>query len=152
MLYAKSLVSWLLIEQLLHICRQTADQIDVILKVGALIIGIWLTLVILYWIHKTSWSLGEQFLYTCRQTIDWILFKLLCALITGVYTKFSGRLSEEPFSWMIQKFSCILIFKTGQPGCQLNLSVIFKTGQPGCQLNLSKGRIRLDLTSRRPSV
>ena len=55
----------------------------------------------------------------------------------GVYTKFSGRLSEEPFLWLIQKFPCILIFKTGQPGCQLNLS---------------KGQIRLDLTSGRPLV
>ena len=40
----------------------------------------------------------------------------------GVYTNFSGRLSEEPFPWPIQRFPCILIFKTGQPGCQLNLS------------------------------
>ena len=56
---------------------------------------------------------------------------------TGVYTKFSGRLSEEPFPWLIQKFPCILIFKTGQPGCQLNLS---------------EGQIRLDLTSGRPLV
>ena len=55
----------------------------------------------------------------------------------GVYTKFSGRLSEEPFPWLIQKFPCILIFKTGQPGCQLNLS---------------EGQIRLDLTSGRPLV
>ena len=55
----------------------------------------------------------------------------------GVYTKFSGRLSEEPFSWLIQKFPCILISKTGQPGRQLNLS---------------KGQIRLDLTSGRPLV
>ena len=53
----------------------------------------------------------------------------------GVYTKFSGRLSEEPFPGMIQKFPCIFIFKTGQPGCQLNLS---------------DGQIRLDLTSGRP--
>ena len=53
----------------------------------------------------------------------------------GVYTKFSGRLSEEPFTWLIQKFPCIFIFKTGQPGCQLNLS---------------EGQIRLDLTSGRP--
>ena len=56
---------------------------------------------------------------------------------TGVYTKFSGRLSEEPFPWLIQKFPCILIFKIGQPGCQLNLS---------------EGQIRLDLTSGRPLV
>ena len=55
----------------------------------------------------------------------------------GVYTKFSGRLSEEPFPWLIQKFPCILIFKTGQPGCQLNLS---------------EGQIRLDLTRGRPLV
>ena len=58
-------------------------------------------------------------------------------VIAGVYTKFSGRLSEEPFPWLIQKFPCILIFKTGQP-C--------------CQLNLSEGQIRLDLTSGRPLV
>ena len=56
---------------------------------------------------------------------------------SGVYTKFSGRLSEEPFPWLIQKFPCVLIFKTGQPGCQLNLS---------------EGQIRLDLTSGRPLV
>ena len=56
---------------------------------------------------------------------------------TGVYTKFSGRLSEEPFPWLIQKFPCIFIFKIGQPGCQLNLSA---------------GQIRLDLTSGRPLV
>ena len=55
----------------------------------------------------------------------------------GVYTKFSGRLSEEPFSWLIQKFPCISIFKTGQPGCRVNLS---------------EGQIRLDLTSGRPLV
>ena len=48
----------------------------------------------------------------------------------GIYTKFSGRLSEEPFPWLTQKFPCILIFKTGQPGCQLNLS---------------EGQIRLEL-------
>ena len=56
---------------------------------------------------------------------------------SGVYTKFSGRLSEEPFPWLIQKFLCILIFKIGQPGCQLNLS---------------EGQIRLDLTSKQPLV
>ena len=56
---------------------------------------------------------------------------------TGVYAKFSDKLSEEPFPWLIQKFPYILIFKTGQPGCQLNLSF---------------GQIRLDLTSGRPSV
>ena len=60
-----------------------------------------------------------------------------CWPISGVYTKFSGRLSEEPFPWLIQKFPCILIFKTGQPGCQLNLS---------------EGQMRLDLTSGRPLV
>ena len=57
--------------------------------------------------------------------------------LSGVYTKFSDRLSEEPFIWLLQKFPCRLIFKTGQPGCQLNLS---------------KGQIRLDLTSGRPLV
>ena len=55
----------------------------------------------------------------------------------GVYSKFSGRLSKEPFPWLIQKFPCILIFKTGQTGCQLDLS---------------KGQIRLDLMSGRPLV
>ena len=58
-------------------------------------------------------------------------------IAAGVYTKFSDRLSEEPFPWLIQKFPCILIFKIGQPGCQLNLS---------------EGQIRLDLTSGRPLV
>ena len=58
-------------------------------------------------------------------------------IFSGVYTKFSGRLSEEPFPWLIQKFPCILIFNIGQPGCQLNLS---------------EGQIRLDLTSGRPLV
>ena len=56
---------------------------------------------------------------------------------SGVYTKFSVRLSEEPFPWLVQKFPCILMFKTGQPGCHLNLS---------------EGQIRLDLTSGRPLV
>ena len=56
---------------------------------------------------------------------------------TGVYTKFFSRLSEESFPWLIQKFPCILLFKTGQPGPQLNLS---------------EGQIRLDLTSGRPLV
>ena len=28
------------------------------------------------------------------------------ASLSGVYTKFSGRLSEEPFPWLIQKFPC----------------------------------------------
>ena len=55
----------------------------------------------------------------------------------GSTLKFSGRLSEEPFTWLIQKFSCILISKTGQPGCQLNLS---------------EGQISLDLTSGRSIV
>ena len=50
----------------------------------------------------------------------------------GVYTKFSGRFSREPFPWLIQKFPLISIFKNGQPGRQLNLS---------------EGQIRLDLTS-----
>ena len=58
---------------------------------------------------------------------------------SGVYTKFSGRLSEEPFPWLIQKFPCIFIH-------------VFRTGQPGCQLNLSERQIRLDLTSGRPLV
>ena len=58
-------------------------------------------------------------------------------VVAGVYTKFSGRLSEEPFPWLIQEFPCILIFKIGQPGCQHNLS---------------EGQIRLDLTSGRPLV
>ena len=58
-------------------------------------------------------------------------------LATGVYTEISGRLSEEPFPWLIQKFPCILLFKTGQPGRQLNLS---------------EGQIRLDLTSEQPLV
>ena len=57
--------------------------------------------------------------------------------VTGVYIKFSGRLSEESFPRLIQKFPCILIFKTGQPGCQINLS---------------EGQIRLDLKSGRPLV
>ena len=55
-------------------------------------------------------------------------------MLPGVYTKISGRLSEEPFPWLIQKFPCILLFKTGQPGRQLNLS---------------EGQIRLDLTFSR---
>ena len=63
-----------------------------------------------------------------------LMFSLI---FTGVYAKFSGRLSEEPFPWLIQKFPCILLFKTGQPGRQLNLS---------------EGQIRLDLTSGRPLV
>ena len=57
--------------------------------------------------------------------------------LSGVYTKFSGRLPEEPFPWLVQKFPCVLIFKNGQPSCQLNLS---------------KGQIRLDLTSGQPLV
>ena len=65
----------------------------------------------------------------------WTIVDLLS--VTGVYTKFSGRLSEEPFPRLIQKLPCILIFKTGQPGCQLNLT---------------EGQIRLDLTSGRPLV
>ena len=31
----------------------------------------------------------------------------LRAPFSGVYTKFSGRLSEEPLPWLIQKFPCI---------------------------------------------
>ena len=56
---------------------------------------------------------------------------------SGVCTKFFSRLSEESFTWLIQKFPCRLLFKTGQPGPQLNLS---------------EGQIRLDLTSGRPLV
>ena len=55
----------------------------------------------------------------------------------GVYTKFSGRLSEEPFPLLIKKFACILIFKIGQTGSQFNLS---------------KGQIRLDFANWRPLV
>ena len=50
--------------------------------------------------------------------------------ITGVYTEFSGRLSEEPFPWLMQKFPCILIFKTGQPGCQLEIRLDLTSGRP----------------------
>ena len=28
--------------------------------------------------------------------------------VTGVYTKFSDRFSEEPFSWLIQKVSYVI--------------------------------------------
>ena len=69
---------------------------------------------------------------TIANALELHLFRII-----GVYTKFSGRLSEEPFPWLIQKFPCILISKIGQPGCQLNLS---------------EGQIRLDLTSGRPLV
>ena len=62
---------------------------------------------------------------------DWI------SNTAGVYTKFSGRLSEEPVPWLIRKFLCILIFKSGQQRFQLNLS---------------ERQIRLDLTSRWPLV
>ena len=55
----------------------------------------------------------------------------------GSTLSFFSRLSEESFPWLIQKFPCILLFKTGQPGPQLNLS---------------EGQIRLDLTSGRPLV
>ena len=64
-------------------------------------------------------------------------FNIKTIFPAGVCSKFSGRLSEEPFPWLIQKFPCILIFKNGQPGCQPNLS---------------ERQIRLDLTSRRPLV
>ena len=80
----------------------------------------------------------------CDLEIWWMTLEnnrasLLCCfkLCAGVYTKFSGRLSEEPFPWLIQKFPCILIFKTGQPRCQLNSS---------------EEQIKLDLTSGRPLV
>ena len=66
-----------------------------------------------------------------------LTFSEVCGIHPGVYTKFSGRLSEEPFPRLIQKFPWILIFKIGQQGCQLNLS---------------EGQIRLDLTSGRPLV
>ena len=77
-----------------------------------------------------------------KKNVQWFDTQKYCEIsknlvVAGVYTKFSGRLSEEPFPWLIQKFPCILIFKTGQPGCQLNLS---------------QGQIRLDLTSGRPLV
>ena len=80
-----------------------------------------------------NWSLhaSSHYLSQC-----WVLWYHMI-WHPGVYTKFSGRLSEEPFPWLIQKFPCILIFKTGQPGCQFNLS---------------EGQIRLDLTSGRPLV
>ena len=68
------------------------------------------------------------------QTNTWLCFQ---GPFSGVYTKFSSRFSEEPFTWLIQKYPCILIFKIGQPGCQLNLS---------------EGQIRLDLTSWWPLV
>ena len=37
-------------------------------------------------------------------------FHALTKSLTRVYTKFSGRLSEEPFPGMIQKFPCTGIF------------------------------------------
>ena len=54
--------------------------------------------------------------------LEFSLVKVMALLLAGVYTKFSGRLSEELFPSLIQKFPCILISRTGQPGCQLNLS------------------------------
>ena len=81
-------------------------------------------------------SLGPSRLRT-RLTGLFMALDMLWADNPGFYTNFSGRLSEEPFPWLIQKFPCLLIFKTGQPGFQLNLS---------------KEKIRLNLTSGRPLV
>ena len=81
----------------------------------------------------THWSLRNKLRWNVKNTKK----KKKKKSTAGVYTKFSGRLSEEPFPRLIQKFPCTLIFKTGQPGCQLNLS---------------EGQIRLDLTSGRPLV
>ena len=80
-----------------------------------------------------QWSLGPL----GPLLLPWLTLISAWMSNSGVYTKFSGRLSEEPFPWLIQKFLCILIFKIGQPGCQLNLS---------------EGQIRLDLMSGRPLV
>ena len=79
--------------------------------------------------YHGCWCAGNTVLGIGCENQDWSS--------AGVYTKFSGRLSEDPFPWLIQKFPCLLIFKTGQPGCQLNLS---------------EGQIRLDLTSGRSLV
>ena len=85
-----------------------------------------------------------KILNSIGNSLEWCIFCVNYSTLThqqyisaGVYTKISGRLSEEPFPWLIQKFPCILLFKTGQPGRQLNLS---------------EGQIRLDLTSGRPLV
>ena len=77
-----------------------------------------------HWAHSLQTKLG---VCACRWAMSY----------PGVYTHFSGRLSEEPFPWLMQKFLCINMFKTGQTGCQLNLS---------------EGQIRLDLMSGRPLV
>ena len=76
-------------------------------------------------------------LFTCAVYLFCFCSQLICFIWFIQDTKFSGWLSEEQFPWLIQKFPCILIFKTGQPGCQLNLS---------------KGKIRLDLMSGQPLV
>ena len=102
--------------------------------------------------HQWSWSSLVQVMAYCLtarsqyQNLCWLIISkvqwhssegnFIRDTSAGVYyTKFFGRLYEEPFPWLIQKFPCILIFKTGQPGCQLNLS---------------EGQIRLDLRSARP--
>ena len=101
---------------------------------------IWTNDGLIYWGIYTSLSLNELTSYFITDNISLKpilhVYERTCNY-TGVYIKFSGRLSEEPFPWLMQKFPCILIFKTGQPRCQLNLS---------------EGHIRLDLTSGRPLV
>ena len=94
--------------------------------------GVWFN--IKWYGIRTDICLSQQITCIGPFMCEWLTNS---AETSGVYTKFSGRLSEEPFPWLIQKFPCILIFKTGQPGCQLNLS---------------EGQIRLDLTSGRPLV
>ena len=78
---------------------------------------------------------GETIPIYCDTVIEIQKFMKI-HVVSGVYTKFFSRLSEESFPWLIQKFPYILLFKTGQPGPQLNLS---------------EGQIRLDLTSGRRS-
>ena len=89
-----------------------------------------------HWISKHQ-NTGE-FRQNCRAEYGIVTWRMIYSNAKSrVYTKFCGRLSDEPFSWLIQKLLCILIFKTRQRGCQLNLS---------------EGQIRLDLTSGRPLV
>ena len=92
--------------------------------------------------HKGQWRGASMFSLICvngwvnnREAGDLRRHRAHCDVI--VMNRFSGRFSEGPFPWLIQKFPCILIFKTGLSGCQLNLS---------------EGQIRLDLTSGRPSA
>ena len=56
------------------------------------------------YVWNTPWGLHFKDWHNFQYTL------VACFVYPGVCTKFSGRLSEESFPWLMQKFPCILIY------------------------------------------